>query len=85
MKIGTQKFGDEVAATNQYTGLQSLWQHGTYISSSGEMKISLRQMIWKGQYCAISRQKVPVHPHFHVANASTVSIHGMFAWIERGY
>lgn len=49
MEVGSQQFRDKVAAMQVSTQADpALTEEGhAYISSSGEMKMSLRQIIWK--------------------------------------
>lgn len=55
----------------------------TYMSSRGEMKISLKLMIWVGsEFCFEASQQNC--PHFRVEGASRASVLGMSAWTELG-
>ena len=80
MKVGAQELRDEIAVSGKSVA-QKIHHIATYMSSRGEMKMSLNEMTCPVSICC--HLQLSLLLHFRVASASTASILGRFVWRGR--
>lgn len=89
MKVGSQEFRDKVAATVSIIRIASQGGEGgvfiVHILQRGNEDVAETDDLVFLSILPGRKPERDHHPHFHGANASTISIHGMFVWIKRGY
>ena len=76
MQIGAQQLGDEVAAQFSLNDVMGA-MGATYMSSSGEIKMSLKLMICKGRQRPRQEETGRRALRFRASDASAASAHDM--------